>query len=342
MHHHPVPEGDPLDRFSPSLHDLQLPKATRENPGKDREGEHEFDFLDVQSPEELVASFDRVYIPIERGGGFELNGEVHRHFAPAPTSRGKGPGLPTLLTIGLAVTLSWSALTNRAEESSGLKKPQEAPPEVVQERSKSKPHQNDDKARTNDDPGLPPRPSRAEEKRLSRLNASESCEKYAPDISRLPYGEPSPRPSASPGGAVLHQSLVTFYLPKPFDQYESKAQAKLEGGPNDRRGQPLVTIEEHLRTGKRVSLAMDAKASFSSIYGYGTEITVYYPGISKVYPQLKNDTFPAVLVDTGCAFSYTMGRKTDVAVKSEFLTKSKSGVGVWWVDGRRKPEEKRR
>lgn len=348
--HHNSAHGDPLDRLSSRLDDLELPQRKSFYDGEYESDldEHEFDFLDVQSPEELIASLNRVYIPVERGAGLELDGEVHRQYAPAPPARGKGPGISTWVTIGVAVTLGWSALTNHVGDKPEVGKPKDASPEAVEERrqkprtegDKQKP--NPQKPRTNDDPGLPPRPSLAEEKRLSRLAASENCESYAPDISKLPYGEPDSRPRVSPEGSVLHQTLVTFYLPKNMEDYESEAQAKLEGGPNDRRGKRLVTVEEHLRTGKRVSIAMDAKSSFSSIYGYGTEITVYYPGISKIYPQLKDDTFPAVLVDTGCAFSYTMGRKTDVAVKSDLLAKSKSGVGVWWVDGQRKPEKKRR
>lgn len=292
--------------------------------------EHQYSFLDVQTPEEFISSLNGLYVPVENAP-IRLDPETHGAQAPK-----RGPNLPTLVGIGLAVTLGWSAITTNVTPKSD--EGQGTTSGVVQKTQKGHSTSTSITSKKNDDPGHPPRPSRAEEVRLSRLNASESCEKYAPDITRLPYGEPAKRPSVSPENAVLHQTLVTFYLPKPFEEYATKEQAKLEGGPNDRRKVPLVTIEEHLRTGKRVSIAMDAKSSFSSIYGYGTEITVYFPGISKIYPQLKNDTFPAVLVDTGCAFSYTYGRKTDVAVKSEHLAKAKSGVGVWWVDGKRKPE----
>jgi 3D (Asp-Asp-Asp) domain-containing protein len=96
----------------------------------------------------------------------------------------------------------------------------------------------------------------------------------------------------------------TGYYPPPTEGYSSPQEALMEGGPVDRMGLPLCTLQAFL-AGEvdYVSVAMDVKA-----FAYGTQLIV--PELNALYKR----EIPFRVVDTGGAFKTKGTTKMDICV----------------------------
>ena len=107
------------------------------------------------------------------------------------------------------------------------------------------------------------------------------------------------------GNLILnaYAAKATAYWPPPPGGYATAKEAAMEGGPKDRKGYQLHTVEEHL-AGRApfVSVAMDNDA-----FPYGTAL--YIPEVCEAY-AVPWDELTFLVVDTGGAF-IRPGRNTD-------------------------------
>ena len=139
---------------------------------------------------------------------------------------------------------------------------------------------------------------------------------------------------------------ITGYHKPGAGGYGSRAEALMEGGPKDRRGNELQTMEDYL-AGKSdfVSVAIDATSEMRKAFPYGTQIRINFTDKQKariaelfnVDPS-KLDNIPFRLVDTGGAFSNMGTGRLDICSGYSSRTDSVMGGKVSWsVVGRGGP-----
>jgi len=101
------------------------------------------------------------------------------------------------------------------------------------------------------------------------------------------------------------EARLTGYFPPPPEGYKDAKEALMEGGPNDMRGKPLMTLQDHLE-GRvpYVSVAMD-----KGVLPYWTRLRI---------PALESHFGRPIefrVVDTGGAFLGKGTSKVDVCVR---------------------------
>lgn len=103
-------------------------------------------------------------------------------------------------------------------------------------------------------------------------------------------------------------SKLTAYYPTA--NATETAENRLEGGPLDRRGVPLITLQDYLEGGHDyVSIAMDL-----GIYPYGTKLCI--PDIERRYHR----SIEFRVVDTGDAFRGQGRGRIDVCVRDKMAS----------------------
>jgi hypothetical protein len=102
---------------------------------------------------------------------------------------------------------------------------------------------------------------------------------------------------------AIFEARGTGYYPTP--DAHSTPEYRLEGGPLDRRGAPLRTLQDFLEgKAEYVSVAMDSEA-----FPYGTEIMI--PELESQYRRF----IPFRVVDTGSAFKGRGKGRIDICVR---------------------------
>lgn len=112
----------------------------------------------------------------------------------------------------------------------------------------------------------------------------------------------------------------------------------MEGGKRNRHGENVIAIEDAAKTGQPVTVAMDIRGEFGKQCNWknnnGTQrksclLLVHLPGLDKTYPAYKNkfpnlpqDSFIAIVEDTGGAFYNKGTGKMDIPFKDKKLYKA--------------------
>lgn len=133
---------------------------------------------------------------------------------------------------------------------------------------------------------------------------------------------------------------VTHYGSDPT-KYANAAEERMEGGPLDRHGGRLNSVEESIQNGRPVSVAGDIHGEFGRRCNQSPKkaclILLCYKNFDQVFPEyrarfpgVQKDCLIGVVVDTGGAFYGTNGRKIDVATRSIEKARKISGGGRYY------------
>ncbi len=129
-------------------------------------------------------------------------------------------------------------------------------------------------------------------------------------------------------GKNTNQTKLTFYNSDP-SSYKSAAEASMEGGSKTRFGELLNSVEQAVKNGRPVSLAMDYTGAFGkkcnqkerrcTLLIHAPGFDNEYPTYAKRFPNLPKDTFIGIVEDTGGAFKGKGTSKIDLAVRNRNL-----------------------
>lgn len=163
-------------------------------------------------------------------------------------------------------------------------------------------------------------------------NVTGSSEDYGPEVHGTDYSK------ASCG--LTQSTWVTHYGSDP-SKYSGPKEAKLEGGPKDRHGRLLNSVEESIQNGQPVSLAGDIYNEFGQRCNQSPKsaclMLLCYNNFDQVYPEyrarfpgVQKNCLIGVITDTGGAFFGTNGKKIDVATRSIEKARKISGAGRYY------------
>jgi len=117
--------------------------------------------------------------------------------------------------------------------------------------------------------------------------------------------------------------------------YNPNLNNKMEGGKRNRHGDLITSIEDAAKTGRPVTVAMDIYGDFGKKCNWkssnGTKrrsclLLVHLPGLDEIYPEYKKkfpnlpeDSFLAIVEDTGGAFYHKGTGKMDIPFRTKNL-----------------------
>jgi len=124
------------------------------------------------------------------------------------------------------------------------------------------------------------------------------------------------RIAAAAGGQCV-PSKPTFYNPNINDS--------MEGGNKTRFGEAINSVEDSIRNGRPVSIAMDYKGSFGAecnrrnrrctLLVCSKGFSSAFPAYNNAFPNVPNNCFVGIVEDTGGAFKYKGTAKIDIATR---------------------------
>lgn len=126
------------------------------------------------------------------------------------------------------------------------------------------------------------------------------------------------------------QSRPTFYNPNINDS--------MEGGNKTRFGEAINSVEDSIRNGRPVSVAMDYKGSFGeecnrrnrrcTLLVCSKGFSSAFPAYTRAFPNVPNNCFVGIVEDTGGAFKYKGTSKIDIATRhNQYYRSNPRGFG---------------